>query len=115
MVNEMLLKDSPFRLISCTINHLQINNLSLNLLTQNVSVEVGNVRVTYSLGIVRSMSFSCRYSNGLRAPQMPETRNLTLSEKEEIARLQIQRNPSLLREDTPVASHLRMKRPKNLT
>ena len=55
MVNEMLLKDSPFRLISCTINHLQINNLSLNLLTQNVSVEVGNVRVTYSSGIVRSM------------------------------------------------------------
>lgn len=42
----MLLKDSPFRLISCTINHLQINNLSLNLLTQNVSVEVGNVSVT---------------------------------------------------------------------
>jgi hypothetical protein len=81
MVNEMLLKDSPFRLISCTINHLQINNLSLNLLTQNVSVEVGNVSVTYSSGIVRSMLFSCRYSNGLRAPQIPEAQNLTLSDR----------------------------------
>ena len=111
----MVLKDSPFRLISCTINQLQINNLSLNLLTQNVSVEVGNVRVTYSSVFVRSMLFSCRHSNGLRA-QMPETQNLTLSKTIEIAPLPIQKSPSLLREVIllPI-SRLMMKRLKNLT
>lgn len=44
-MNESALRDSPYKLISCTIEKLQINNLSLNLLAQPISIDAKNVRV----------------------------------------------------------------------
>ncbi|CDW87518.1 UNKNOWN [Stylonychia lemnae] len=44
MINENL-KDSPFKVINVTISSVQVNNPSLNLITQKINIEIHNIDV----------------------------------------------------------------------